>query len=275
MPEYTYDPVAGTGVETRGGKAVNVEGESAFVAEKGFGTLEDYQDHQLDQTAKGLSRRAQERAATYRTTDQDIDEGTYNPELVAIEEKLQSVQQKLLRSTNPLEQARLATEAEALATQLVSGRLAAEDPTIDPSELDGNSFEDQIKAELGDRVNEILQHAADVLPAEAVEEFNQEVLNDQDPLIKKAGFKTLEALQKRPECFNTDTESWSPLTSDQVSRISEEFGPQRAEEIKAISYAVASGHATPAQALKLAAKDPGLFNALVQGAARGYYKVMF
>ena len=273
MPEYTYDPVAGTSVETRGGRAVNVEGESAFVAEKGFGTIEDYQDHQLEQTAKGLSRRSLERTAVYRTTDEDIDQGTYNPELVAIEEKLQNVQQQLMRSNNPLEQARLATEAESLASQLVNGRLAeGSDPTIDPNEGDGNSFEDQVRAEMGDLASQILQNAADNLPEESSAHLN-ELLSDSDELVKKTTFRTLEQFQKHPEAFVTDRSQYANFNDSTVSRINEIAGPTVGDQICILNAALVAGHTTPAQVMKLAAKSPHLLRGLMDCAKAGVIKI--
>ena len=80
---------------------------------------------------------------------------------------------------------------------------------------------------------------------------------------------------QNPQAFATDRSEWKPLESSTVDQLSEAFGEQRASEIQAISYAVAAGKTTPAQALKLAAKDPGLFAALVKGAQQGYFKLMF
>jgi hypothetical protein len=271
MPEFTYIPGEGA-VETFNGRPIAVQPENAYVESQGFGTLEDAQDYQRDQTALGLAQREMVAHQQRGVSDEDLDNGTYNVALAALEQLLQEKQQELYNTSNPVLAVQLAQECEALAGQIVNGR-RAESPSQD--EEDGNTIEDQIRAEHGDRVNEILANAAQVLAPDVIEEYNKEVLADEDPLVKKAGFKTLQALQERPDAFNTDHSTWSPLTNDQVSRISEEFGHQRASEIQAISYAVATGRTTPAQALKLASKDPGLFNALVQGAARGLYKVMF
>jgi len=272
--EITYIPGEGA-VETRGGVPLHRTISSPQEAqESAFGSLEDYQEHQLANTARGLSRRAQTALSLESTTDQDLDEGTFNPAAAAVEARLQQVQQQLYRSTDPLAKAQLAHEAQQLASQLVTHRYAgAEDPG--GSDL-AETYADSVRAELGGaEVDTILANAAEVLTAEVAAEINEDFLNDADPLIQKAGFVTLQQLKNNPQAFATNRSEWRPLDSSTVDQLSEAFGEQRASEIQAISYAVAAGKTTPAQALKLAAKDPGLFAALVKGAQQGYFKLMF
>ena len=272
--EITYIPGEGA-VETRGGVPVNRTLSAAQGSqESAFGSLEEYQENQLANTALGLSRRAQTALSLENTTDQDLDQGTFNASAAALEQRLQQVQNLLYYSTNPVEKSQLAQEAEQLASQLVSQRFTGAEDIGSPDEVE--SYGEAIRAELGsDVVNEVLANAADVLASAAVDEFNEDVLNDADPLVQKAGFKTLQQLKDNPQAFATDRSEWHPLDTDTVDQLAEAFGEQRAAEIQAISYAVAAGPKTPAQALKLAAKDPGLFQALVRGAQEGYFKLMF
>ena len=271
--EITYIPGEGA-VETRGGVPVNRSLSATQGAqESAFGSLEDYQENQLANTALGLSRRAQTALSLENTTDQDLDEGTFSAAAAALELRLQEVQQRLYHSINPVEKSQLAQEAEQLACQLVTHRYSGAE--LDSPD-DVESYGEFVRAELGsDVVNDVLLNAADVLSSDAVDEFNKDVLNDADPLVQRTGFKTLQQLRDNPQAFATDRSEWQPLDTDAVDQLAEAFGEQRAAEIQAISYAVSAGMTTPAQALKLAAKDPGLFQALVRGAQEGYFKLMF
>lgn len=272
MPEYTFDPAAGEAVETRGGQPTNTRpgSESAFVEEKGFGTHREYEEAQYDRTAAGLAQRAERERLQRGLTDQDVDEGTYSYERAQLEETLQVIQQKLHRSTSPVEQAKLAFEAEAVAAKLIGVR-QDEAPTSD--QLSEDDFADAIRAELGDDVNEILANAAEVLDSGTAEEFNQ-VLSSDDKQAQKLAFNTLKAVKSNPEAFHTSREGRVGMNNEQLSRLTESVGAEVANDLHTISHMMAAGKLSTAQALATVAKSPAHLRALRTGVDAGIFKIM-
>ena len=87
MPSYTFDPGQGEAVPTsslRGGE------------EKPTFTADQLNAAHQQEVAQNLGQKAAARGLqSHAPTDQDIDEGSYNPVLAAKEAQLQQLQQKL------------------------------------------------------------------------------------------------------------------------------------------------------------------------------------
>lgn len=267
--EFTFDGATGQAVQTRGGVPMEQHFDNALSEERGF-SLDEIERHQLDSTASNLARRAQQDHYQRGITDQDLDEGSFNYRQAELEGLLQQVQAKLYASTSPVEQARLAREAEAIATELVQGR-AQESPE---DFNDEESIEAAIKSELGPEVEEILNFAAENLSTESSEGIN-EILESGDDAEKKTAFNTLQKLKEHPEAFHTDRSEWVGLYQEQVDRLSEVVGPEVANDIHTLSHAIAQGVTSPAEVMRLASKDPALLRGLMEGTRQGIFRLMF
>jgi hypothetical protein len=268
MPEYTYDPLTGTASETRGGRSIYTS-ITAATEEQSLGSREEIERAQQERTASALARRASVNQRTAGTTDQDLDEGTFNVASANLELQLQQVQQRLYHSTNPAEQAKLAHEAEELAAQLVGAR-AVEDPARYEDE---QSIQQAIREEMGPRAAEVLANAADNLSEESTSQLN-EILSSDDELTVRTSMQVLEGLKDHPEAFSTDRSSWNTISQDQFSQLVDLVGAENANDIQTISAAIASGVATPAEVLKTVSRDPVLLKALITGAQAGVYQLM-
>lgn len=225
----------------------------------------------LDRAAANLTRRSREQYVTGMTSDEDLDRGTVNPANAYLETKLQEVQLALHRSTNPSEQAVLSAEAERLAAELVNGRsadLPAEEARVSQS---NEEIDVEIKEILASSWDKAIATAQEVFDSEKITEINDELLSNEDPMVRKAAAYSLKELASNPEAVTTERVA---LQQNQVDDLRERYGDATADAINTISQAVAAGITSGTDAFKLVSRDPKLLGALLQEVRSGRMRIM-
>lgn len=241
-------------------------------ADAPLGSPEAIADSRLTASAQGLARRAAMHQATQATSDQDIADGVSDPNVAATEQALQAVQQKLHRSTSPVEQAQLAAQAEQLAGQLVAAEQSGEVPAVEAElgQIDSEDIGQALRAEFGDeKVNSVLASAAENLSPDAAKYFNAVFESGNDADISTA-FTALKDIQGNPEIVTSQP---TALDQSQIGDFVEAYGEQTAYKIQDLNIGLVQGTYTQAQAVKKAMVDPELRQALMDAARRGQLKL--
>ena len=228
-------------------------------------------DRLLDRAAANLQRRAEEKYLSSRTTDEDIDKGTANPQVAYLEEKLQEVQARLYRSTSPTEQAVLSAEAERLAAEIVTGRredLPAEEARNTETDAD---FDLELKEILADSWSQAVETMQAKFSDEEIENFNSDILASEEKEVRKAGAYALKELAQRPDAVTSERVG---ITDAQRDDLTERYGDDTANAIHVLSHSVAQGLVTPTQAFATAAKNPRVLQALIMESRSGRMQMM-
>jgi len=274
MPEYTFDPALGEAVETRGGNfnpGRNVY-ESAAAESQSMGTQEELQDVRMERTANNLRRRANEDyVANGQVADEDLDRGTYSPTIAAKQAQLEAVQAKAAKSNNPNEIAALQAEAWQLAEYIVKGRGQSADYDNVREDESAQEVDEEIRLMLGDSFDKAVDAIKRVKTDEEIEVINNEILANEDVMVRDAGAKALKTLAERPDAITNERQA---ITQSQYNDLQERYGSHTADMIHTVSHAVARGLVTPSQAFATVARDPRVLQALMQEAASGRMQMM-
>ena len=271
MPEFTYNPATGQGEQTHGGQPVNIssKSDSAHSEANGLGSLEEVQEHQLQQAARNLSRRANLEHNASHTSNEDVDRGNVNPQIAATEQLLMETQQKLHRSTSPVEQARLAAEAEKLAATLVQAQEQGLDPTLQ-TEVATEDIGQAMRAELGDEVVDgALHFAADNFERETNQELNR-IFEEGEAHEIHGAVRGLQLLQKNPDWIGSEA---SALDPGQVGELCSQYGNTIGSQIAQYSLQLEQGTIKKSQVVAEVMRDPSLGKAIFHAAANGLISI--
>ena len=198
MPSFTFDPSANGGQ----GEAVptsSLRGEE----EKPTFTQDQLQAGHHKEVAQNLRKRATDRALmSHKATDEDIDRGSFDPQMAVAEQQLADLQMKLSMETDPTQKSILAAQAEALAHSIVTNT-DVRDSEPDVTAKAGNEMEELVNDKLQGRTQEVLQHASDNLDEESIEGFNN-LINEGDQELTVNTIEMLQQFQEKPEYFSTE-----------------------------------------------------------------------
>lgn len=276
MPEVTPSIGADGNVSfevTRGNGASDRGFDSAASEVQGLASQEEVALHRESVTAKNLANRAAEEYVTGGTTDEDLDNGTYNAEVAAKEERLAAIQAQLYKASSPAEIAQLEQQAFALANEIVTGR-AADLPSVAEDEFESQQeFDDEVKQVLGEDWERAISAAQERFSEEEITTINDELLSDSDPLVRKAAAYGLKELVNNKEAINTSRENAQGIAETYLGDLTERYGSDTADKINTISQAVLHGHTTSAAAFKLVARDPKLLGSMLQEVRSGRMKL--
>lgn len=211
--------------------------------------IEEIQSHQLDQRASNYAQRQQ---------------NTYTPQGGDFE--LIELQGKLSRSTNPLEQIQLEQQIQSLAESLVGHKPA-------PKAKSSYDAKTEVMNEFGEETyNKTMQWASDSSMSDATVASINEVLqsDSEDAVVAFQGLQDLSGLSD--EAF-TSVDQVQSMSEDLVNHLSERFG-QAGEQLATLNAALANGHASSSDVLKLALTNPQLRNAAITAAREGLINIV-
>ena len=246
MPEYTFDPSTGEGVEVGRGPQQQQ-------------TYEEVQEQHHQKAAQNYQRRHASEATPL----------TGDPELESRLVKLQSQ----LNDPNLNYAERL--QLESLAYQ-IAGRLSGGDETDggeailnEAPTITDNSVEEYSRqlAEEGTH-NEDLQFAAEHFDTEVSEAINTALDEATDPTQIQSAMGAISQIRKNPDWIGQGEEVTS-ISNTAYQEIAESFDAETADAIRIINENLVAGNISKGEAMKTAMKSPRVLNALLSAAQSG------
>ena len=264
MPEFTFDPATGSGVETRGGLPVEQQGPSLQEAADAVNA----RSHSA--TAQHLAERAQQKAG--RDTTQVG--GSHD---LAAEMKLQSIQKELYelnngqRPSDPLRMAQLEQQQVQLAELLVGGTGEDVQEQQPAKEWGVDDLKTDLETELSNdpKVQETINWASQEFEPEVVTQFNEFLDDATKPESVQGLVNTLSELKKDPDSYSTSTTEIAEVPETTLQWFATEYSSEIADQVNTIATAVRTGTVDRASAMKTVMKSPQLFRAMMDAAHNG------
>ena len=264
MPEFTFDPATGSGVETRGGLPVEQQGPSLQEAADAVNA----RSHSA--TAQHLAERAQQKAG--RDTTQVG--GSHD---LAAEMKLQSIQKELYelnngqRPSDPLRMAQLEQQQVQLAELLVGGTGEDVQESQPAKEWGVEDLKADLETELSNdpKIQETINWASQEFEPEVVTQFNEFLDDATKPESVQGLVNTLSELKKDPDSYSTSTTEIAEVPETTLQWFATEYSSEIADQVNTIATAVRTGTVDRASAMKTVMKSPQLFRAMMDAAHNG------
>ena len=250
MPEFIYDSSVG--------EAFQIDSRAAKPKEYVESEInpDELEEALINRTARGLSERA-----TRQHTASAGDATQY----IESEAKLLDLQRQLSQSNDPIQQRVLEGKITALAEALVS-----KDPGLTDSKLDevdeADDFEEYLRNEKN--VEEIVNWAAENMPKDFNETFNNRIAESDDQGVQLAGLEFLNTVRTRQEVFQHRWEA-QPLSDTHIAGLVDCVGQENADDLVVLSEGVRTGAISTIQAIETVGKSPRLKRALKTAADQG------